>query len=578
MLKTKILRSEEAGKVPSASSFLEGQFAYNITDQKIYAKTSGNVVTLIGVGSLAALGVSASAEELDRCIGLTAPVTQLLSELESRVNPDGNYLPLNGTAYDSERLGGLLASDFSPASHNHDTDYSAIDHNHNALYFKIDGSSYIGDLNVDNTTAQGFSKVTAVGSTSAGELIVTNPEQSGSIYANTVFTARDGELLTIENTDGTNVNTILSIDENGMYVNGSQVITVSNAGGSGVDASTLAGYSADDFVKSEEDDIINANLTFATSMQLRFGNNADMRMWSDGINAYCRVYKAGADLILQGRNTAGSTVDLMKADPNNSAYLCYAGAWKLKTTASGLEVSGGLTVSSTTLCSNLNADLLDGKHASAFSLVGHDHGSTYSLSTHTHANYVSSTSDDSSTGRLTISRNIGSASVYSTGQLVLQNTDAGDVTLGFHRSGYTACALKHEGSGLRLCGTTDTAVANFYATGDVTAFSDARLKENLEIITNPIEKISSLNGYTFDRVNSESSGRYTGLIAQEVKEVLPEAVKTNEGDGYLSIAYGNLAGLFVEGFKAVVDENKKLKQRVDALEEKLERLLSAIEG
>lgn len=94
------------------------------------------------------------------------------------------------------------------------------------------------------------------------------------------------------------------------------------------------------------------------------------------------------------------------------------------------------------------------------------------------------------------------------------------------------------------------------AGGNVTAYSDAKLKTNLQVINNPLDKIASLTGYTFDRVDTGES--QTGLIAQEVLKVLPEAVGYTE-DGTLTLAYGNIVGLLVEAIKELKEEIEDLK-------------------
>ena len=77
------------------------------------------------------------------------------------------------------------------------------------------------------------------------------------------------------------------------------------------------------------------------------------------------------------------------------------------------------------------------------------------------------------------------------------------------------------------------------ASGDITAFSDESIKENVEVIEDAVDKVQQLNGYTFDRTDVETS-RQTGVIAQEVLKVLPEAV--GEKDGIHTVAYGNMVG------------------------------------
>jgi hypothetical protein len=94
------------------------------------------------------------------------------------------------------------------------------------------------------------------------------------------------------------------------------------------------------------------------------------------------------------------------------------------------------------------------------------------------------------------------------------------------------------------------------ATGDIIAFSDARLKENLVKIENAMDRIRQLTGYTYN-MKDDTRTRRVGLIAQDVERVLPEAVMKDSS--YLSIAYGNLAALFVEGMKELHDEIVALK-------------------
>jgi len=82
------------------------------------------------------------------------------------------------------------------------------------------------------------------------------------------------------------------------------------------------------------------------------------------------------------------------------------------------------------------------------------------------------------------------------------------------------------------------------ASGNVTAYSDERLKSSVETIPDALSKVLSVRGVTFD-MNAE---RGTGVIAQELEKVLPEAVFDNE-DGFKSVAYGNVVGLLIEAIK-----------------------------
>ena len=86
---------------------------------------------------------------------------------------------------------------------------------------------------------------------------------------------------------------------------------------------------------------------------------------------------------------------------------------------------------------------------------------------------------------------------------------------------------------------------SFTATGNITAYSDERLKSNVETIPNALEKVLSVRGVTFD-MNEE---RGTGVIAQELEKALPEAVFASTKDGMKSVAYGNVVGLLIEAIK-----------------------------
>ncbi len=104
------------------------------------------------------------------------------------------------------------------------------------------------------------------------------------------------------------------------------------------------------------------------------------------------------------------------------------------------------------------------------------------------------------------------------------------------------------------------------ATGDITAFgsiSDIRLKENIEPITNALDKVSQIGGYTF-AYKKNPDVRMTGVIAQEVEKVLPEVIYTtadiDSGKENLAVRYENMIGLLVEAIKELKTEVDTLKK------------------
>ena len=86
------------------------------------------------------------------------------------------------------------------------------------------------------------------------------------------------------------------------------------------------------------------------------------------------------------------------------------------------------------------------------------------------------------------------------------------------------------------------------ATGDITAYSDASLKTDVATIKGALALVERMRGVTYARIDTGVRG--IGVIAQELKGLLPEAVAENP-DGMLSVAYGNLVGVLVEALKEI---------------------------
>jgi hypothetical protein len=108
------------------------------------------------------------------------------------------------------------------------------------------------------------------------------------------------------------------------------------------------------------------------------------------------------------------------------------------------------------------------------------------------------------------------------------------------------------------------------------SWSDRKLKQNLKVIDNPLDKISKLTGYTFEwtkdspyRNTPEIGERIkdAGLIAQDVEEVLPEVVTEKNKSKHLN--YNGVTALHTEGIKELIKQNQELLERIKKLEEKL---------
>lgn len=93
---------------------------------------------------------------------------------------------------------------------------------------------------------------------------------------------------------------------------------------------------------------------------------------------------------------------------------------------------------------------------------------------------------------------------------------------------------------------------------DYVTRSDRAYKENIKPIESASEKISKISGYTYNIKGSSEEIRSVGVIAQEVREVLPDAVSENE-DGLLSVNYNAIIATLVQS-------NKEMQERIKALE------------
>ena len=113
-----------------------------------------------------------------------------------------------------------------------------------------------------------------------------------------------------------------------------------------------------------------------------------------------------------------------------------------------------------------------------------------------------------------------------------------------------AQGLHHFNSNVTLGGTLT-------ATGDVIAYSDERLKENVKTLNG--SKVLKMRGVSFDR--SDTGKFSSGVIAQELQKIAPELVV--DDNGTLGVAYGNLAGYLIEAIKKQQKQINKLTKIIE---------------
>jgi len=98
--------------------------------------------------------------------------------------------------------------------------------------------------------------------------------------------------------------------------------------------------------------------------------------------------------------------------------------------------------------------------------------------------------------------------------------------------------------------------------------SDARLKTNIRTIESALRAVAALRGVSFEwtesapaLLNANLRGRHVGFIAQEIVQVVPEAV-TSGSDGLYSVSYGRIVALLVEAIKEQEEQIRRLERWV----------------
>jgi hypothetical protein len=167
----------------------------------------------------------------------------------------------------------------------------------------------------------------------------------------------------------------------------------------------------------------------------------------------------------------------------------------------------------------------------------------------------------------------GSVNGSANAGLNVYGTGGNGAVMSFHRGGYYAVNMGLDSDNVIRIGGWSAGSnrfqfdmgGTFTAAGNITANSDARLKENIEIISNALQKVQAIRGVTFTRNDQEDkTKRYAGVIAQEVEAILPEVVG-EDNLGIKNVAYGNMVGLLIEAIKEQQSQIDELKALVNTL-------------
>ena len=261
--------------------------------------------------------------------------------------------------------------------------------------------------------------------------------------------------------------------------------------------------------------------------------------------------------VLTVTSSTGNNVELPSADANGPGVLTVGGHNKLTGIAAGAEVNQDAFAKIQSQNGGVNGTLhtADAKQ-DTFTLNA---GSGISVTDSTDKMTLTLSQDQRS-----IIKKIG---VVGTGNMSIDASGTGYIYFDSH-SGPSDTTGTHE---IRF-----SASGQIDADGDIIAFSsatssDRKLKENIQKVEGALELVSQLDGVTFDWKDTER-GSAAGVIAQNVEEVLPSAVKdvdtlSEEGETHKVVDYNQLSALFIEAIKELKEENKLLRAEIESLKD-----------
>lgn len=484
----------------------------------------------------------------------------------------------------------------------------------------VDGARLGGNQSMSGIKT--FTDTTAATSTTTGALRISGGVGvAGDIYAGSLNTA-NGSGIDQLNASNLDSGVVPNARIDGIYSNivgtgqldqgsistgfgniniGTSTFTGNGSGLTDVDAATLDGIDSTQFIRSDTADTMSALLTISHAgdeiLRLQDPSTTGspyMSFYQGGTRrSYVQFHDSTASLRLNNDQT-GERLDI-RAGANGLVY-----------TVDGVEYS----VYHEGYITGIDADTLDGfdsvYYTNASNLASGTVPSarltgTYAIDISGSANtldginstqFLRSDTSDTINGNLTV--NSGGQT-----QLTVDGLGGSGDYLNFHigesGSGAAAVHIQYRGDGLGWIGMGDTVngtnlmtnwvmrmqyqsqdatfANNITAGGEVTAFSDISLKDNIEVVADPLTKILGIRGVTFTRNDYDNQERrHMGVVAQEVEKYLPEVVHTND-DGIKAVNYGAMAGLFIEAIKEQQTQIETQAAEIAELKEMVKKLL-----
>ena len=317
--------------------------------------------------------------------------------------------------------------------------------------------------------------------------------------------------------------------------------------------------------------LFQANAKFQDNKKILLGNGAGIA--TDASIGDCEIYHDGSNTRIDQVSSATGNLQLQ-----------YGGGTKLEVTSTGTVLSG------ITACGILNSNAT----ITAPTIVGSNISSPYSVPGTGLIGAASAQASASLTadGGLELMRYTTAQGPYIDFKREGGDYDAriqmiadgggtgpndGDLSFVVPDTGNLGSGPRSEKFRVRRAGAL--VIGDLEVTGDVIALtSDIRLKKDIEPITDALDKVTKIRGFTYrhnELARSEckidtGDQRFAGVSAQEILEVLPEAVKESPNnslelyktveDKYLTVQYEKLVPLLIEAIKELKNEIDELKK------------------
>ena len=313
------------------------------------------------------------------------------------------------------------------------------------------------------------------------------------------------------------------------------------------------------------DSLFKANIKLQDNKRILLGNGAGIATDASDGSGDCEIYHDGSN----------TRIDQLSNGTGN-LQLQHSGVTKIEVNPDGAVLSGVTTVGILTATGTITSDTFVGLTSITSPEIvarGTGIGSTASVTIQYDGGIEIERSNSDNQGpyidfkrdggdfdaRIQMDAN-GGGNAVSDGELIFQ-TPNGTSSLPFNGLNI--------GEKFRVTRDGAKVTGELEVTGDITALtSDIRLKTDIESIDNALDKVCKISGFTYKhneaakvRCNIDTGDqRYVGVSAQDVQQVLPEAVKpAPSNDEYLTVQYEKLVPLLIEAIKELKNEIDELK-------------------